>query len=253
MDEEKNSQYEKNGGNKKAIIISVISTLAVVLVIVGAYWAWQKYSQSRQDLEDLKQQVEDLKKDSGTTSEETGETKATESKTEEKTESDPESKTEDSEYVGWKTYINSEIGYQLKYPADWTLKEINQFSELLGKTVKYITITSPDKKYFLHWGLKQKTDTFAISDRSGMGAGDFQKDGQITILGKGYDITRFVYKAKTKEVFYPSAGLSSTADGKYDFTATLSYGSGSNYDSLNISDIAEKTLVEKILRSVTLK
>lgn len=253
MDEEKNSQSEKSGGNKKAIIISVASTLAVIFLIFGAYWAWQKYSRSQKDMETLKQQMEDLKKDSGTATGEAGETEAKKSKTESQPENKPESKVENSEYAGWKTYTNSEIGYQLKYPSDWTLKEIDQFSELLEKTVKYIAITSPDKKYFLHWGLKQKTDTFAISDRSGMGVGDFKKDGQTMILGKNYDITRFIYKAKTKEVFYPSAGLSSTADGKYDFTATLSYGSGSNYDSLDIGDIAEKTLVEKILKSVTLK
>jgi len=241
MKEEKkeNNQKKEGSSSEKTAIISVLATLAVILIIFGAYWAWKKYSQGQKNLAALKQQMENLQSGSGTTS---GETPPAEEA----------AGTETDEYAGWKTYVNSEIGYTLKYPADWTLKEIDQFSELLDATVKYITITSPGKKYFLQWGLKQKTDAFAISDRTGIGAGDFQKDGKIAILGKDYDITRFVFKGKTKEVFYPSSGLAQTADGKYDFTAALSYGSGSNYDSFDIDNVSEKDLAEKILKSVTL-
>jgi hypothetical protein len=241
MAEETNPE-QKNSNRRKTIAVSVLATIAVILVILGSYWTWKKYSQSQKDLAILKQQMEDLQKGSGTGSSEIQPT------------GDDATATgaENDEYAGWKTYTNSEIGYTLRYPADWTLKEIDQFSELLDTTVKYITITTPDKKYFLNWGLKRKTDAFAISDRTGIGAGDFQKDGKIAILGKEYDITRFIFNGKTKEVFYPSTGLAVTADGKYNFTAALSYGSGSDYDSLDIDNISEKALAEKILQSVAL-
>ena len=251
MNEEKKESNQKretgDSKSKKAAVISILATLAVVLVIFGAYWAWQKYSASQKDLAALKQQMENLQKGPETV----GETTVTEEAGETGTPA-TETGTDTGEYSGWKTYTNSEIGYTLKYPADWTLKEIDQFSELLDTTVKYITITTPGKKYFLQWGLKQKTDAFAISDRSGIGAGDFQKDGKVMILGKEYDITRFVFKGKTKEVFYPTSGLAQTADGKYDFVATLSYGSGSSYDALDIDNVSEKALAEKILKSVSL-
>ena len=232
---------------KRAIVVTVIVTLLAVAFIGGLVFAGKKYSDRKKELQSLKEQMENLQKSSGapageiTVSGETGETAGT-----------PQAETATDEYTGWKTYANSEIGYTLKYPADWKVKEISQFSEILDATAEYITITSPENKYFLQWGLKKKTDAFVISDRTGIGAGDFQKDGKAMILGKEYDITRFVFKGKTKEVFYPNAGITQTADGKYDFVAVLSYGPGSNYDSLDIDNVSEKAFAEKILKSVSL-
>jgi len=85
-----------------------------------------------------------------------------------------------------------------------------------------------------------------------MGAGEEKKTGKITILGTEVDINNFVFKGKAKEIFYPTAGSFPTSNGKYEFTATLSYGSGSNWDTVDLSSVPEKALAEKILKSVTL-
>ena len=55
----------------------------------------------------------------------------------------------DDEFASWKNYTNNDVGYKLKYPADWVLKDVNELSEITDKDVKYITVTTPDKKYFL--------------------------------------------------------------------------------------------------------
>lgn len=244
MSEEKKetNQKQETDSGKKTAIISILATLAVVLIIFGAYLAWKKYSQGQKDLAALKQQMENSQKSPEAVS---GETPAAEEATGTET-------TETGEYAGWKTFTNSEIGYTLKYPADWAIIEISEYSPLHDAIVKYITIYTPGNKYFLHWGLKEKNAVFYISDRTGMGAGEEKKTGKITILGTEVDITNFTFKGKAKEIFYPTAGSFPTSNGKYEFIATLSYGSGSNWDTVNISSAPEKALAEKILKSVTL-
>lgn len=158
---------------------------------------------------------------------------------------------EEDEYSGWKTYTNKSIGYKLRYPHDWTVKEIDTFNETIEKNVKYITITTPDGKYFLHFGLKKKSDnTFEISDRTGMGAGEFAPTGKkITILSTAVDIDTFVYSGKIKEYFYPKKSTT-TSDNKWQFTATFSYTDKVNYSSLDMSGLKEEKDAEKILKSV---
>jgi len=154
-------------------------------------------------------------------------------------------------YAGWKTYTNNVIGYKLRYPSGWIVKEVNTTSEVIEKDVKYITITNPDKKYFLAFGLKLKTDAFVTSDRTGIGAGDFVKNGKITILGTKVDIEQLSYKNKIKEVFYPQS-ITKTADGKYQFTASFSANDIAGYDSLDMTNLTEEAAAEKILKSVEL-
>jgi len=231
----------------KIAIISMTITLAALALIMGGFFAWKKYTNTLQEMTKLQEQLQGSGIPLG--EEPTGSEAPVEPERDESAELSNESANED-EYVGWNTYTNAEIGYTLRYPVDWSVKEVDLYSETIGNDVKYIVINSPGKKYFLHWGLKAKEDSFAITDRTGMGAGNISKDGTVKILGKIYDINRFVYKGKTKEVFYPGAGVSETADRKYDFIATLGADNSTNYDSVDIDNVAEKRLAEKILRSV---
>lgn len=159
--------------------------------------------------------------------------------------------TSTDQYSGWLTYTNNTIGYKLKYPSGWTVKEINTTSEATNTNVKYITLTTPDKKYFLAFGLKKKTDTFTTSDRTGIGAGDFTKKGKITILDTKVDIEQLIYKNKIKEFFFPQA-TTTTTDGNYKFTVSFSPDSSVNYDTLDMTNLTEETTAEKILQSVEL-
>jgi len=240
--EQKQIQPKQDPGKKVLVIIlSVIGVLVFLSFIAGTVYGWKKYSQKKKEMQSLERQIKTLKQ--GLSQKETGASGAS---------TISESPVSTDDYAGWKTYTNSEIGYTLKYPADWTIKETSEFSPVRDATVKYITVNTPGKKYFLHWGLKEKGDSFYISDRTGMGAGEEKKTGKITILGTEVDINNFVFKGKAKEIFYPTAGSFPTSNGKYEFTATLSYGSGSNWDTVDLSSVPEKALAEKILKSVTL-
>ena len=231
---------------KKITIILVVGAGIIFLGILG-YFLWKNYESKKAQLEELKNQVEKLQQESNNLNSQN-------SQIEENQNQEPAAQEENKEdpYSGWNTYTNSEIGYQLKYPADWKVKETDQWSELTEQQVKYITIDSPDKKYFLYWGLKRKDDDFGISDRTGLGAGDLIQEGSVTILGTNVAVKKLVYKNKVKEYFFPTAGSTKTSDGKYFFSAALSSGSSASYDSLNMQGISELEKAKLILASVTI-
>jgi hypothetical protein len=158
------------------------------------------------------------------------------------------------EYAGWKTYENKTIGYTLKYPADWTVKEIETYNETIGKNVKYITITTADGKYFLHFGLKRPTDTFAISDRTGIGAGDVEQktDWAVKILNISVIPEALVWQNKVKEIFYyQPSGTTTTCN--CQFTSTFSYTDKADYNTYDMTNLTdERNAVNKILKSVKL-
>lgn len=73
----------------------------------------------------------------------------------------------------------------------------------------------------------------------------------MTILGKEVTITNLVFGGKIKERFYPKpAGTIKTADGKYVFHASFSYGASTGYEVLDMTNLNYVTLAEKILKSV---
>ncbi|MCX6765559.1 MAG: hypothetical protein NT136_01195 [Candidatus Moranbacteria bacterium] len=230
--------------SKKPVII--ISTVIVVILALGAlgYFGWKYYSGKQTQLNELKQQLENLKKES--------ENLAGQATTQEN-QAGNEGQSEETadEYAGWNIYTNSEVGYQLKYPADWTVKETSEHSEILDKYVKYVTLYTPGKKYFLHWGLKYKGDNFGATDRTGLGAGDFINTGKkIAILGTEVDVVKQVYKGETQEMFFPNAGETKTSDGKYSFVNSFTYNTTHKSTDPDLAGIPEEKLAEKILISV---
>jgi len=155
----------------------------------------------------------------------------------------------DDEFASWKNYTNNDVGYKLKYPADWVLKDVNELSEITDKDVKYITVTTPDKKYFIHFGLAKKGASYSTTDRSGIGAGDIVKNGEITILKTTFKSDELVYKDKIKELFYPQ-GVKITADDKWQFTASFSASDKVDYATLDMTNLEERLTAEKILSTV---
>lgn len=221
---------------KKILIYSLVGLLGAGLAF-GNYYFWKNYSEKAKELTSMQSRVRELEK----------KLKEAEEKAKEET-------TKEEEYTGcWKIYTNNEIGYKLKYPCDWVVKEVDTFSETISAQVKYITIDTPDKKYFLHFGIKKSTDTFNTTDRTGVGAGDWQIDGTITILGKEVTITKLVFGGKVKEMFYPKpAGVIKTTDGKYSFLASFSYGASTGYATYDMKNLSYVSLAEKILKSIEL-
>jgi hypothetical protein len=232
-------------GRKKLITISAVLVGVLAMGVLG-YSGWKKYSQNQKQLEAVNQQLEEIKKSAESAIDQ--EPLPIEQGNE--TENPAVEEIKVDEFAGWNTYNNYEIGYSLKYPTDWTVKETSDFSELVEKDVKYIVITSSGKKYFLYFGLKGKSDDFAISDRTGVGAGDLIQEGSVTILGTDAAVKKLVYKSKVKEYFFPGTGSAKTADGKYYFGASLSPASGADYDGLNMQGVPEVEKAKLILASV---
>lgn len=153
-------------------------------------------------------------------------------------------------YSDWKTFSNNKVGYIIKYPSDWTVKEYNEYNQTIGNIVKYITITTPDGKNFLQFGVKKPTDTFAISDRTGVGTGDIiqDSDNPVTIFGVNLIANKLEYGGKAKEYYYaePNGG---SAICKCNFTATFSYTDKADYNSLDLENTNYASIVQKILAS----
>lgn len=151
-------------------------------------------------------------------------------------------------YAGWKTYTNKEIGYTLRYPADWTLKETDGTSEITEVLVKYISIASPSKDS-LHFGLQRDTQQyFNISDRTGIGAGEdipiAEKAG--TLLGDTVTPKAHVWEGKVVEYFYNLTGSKC----KCDFASWLGLATEIDWTTQGKTYPALDT-VNKIFASVT--
>jgi len=151
----------------------------------------------------------------------------------------------------WKDYINQLVGYSLKYPCDWTIKETNEFNETLQMNVKYITIHTPDDKYFLYWGFKKSAvEGYTNNDRTGVGAGEFvtKPDMAFNILGVNVVPKALVYQNKIKEYFYeePQAGVAQSA---CNFIGMFSYDQSQDYDQVDMTNLNYVTTVKQILLS----
>jgi len=218
---------------KEKILIYLLISLLVITAGMGNWYFWKKSIDKSKEVEELKEQIKKLE----------SQIKSQESTLKEEEKVD--------EYAGWKTYTNTSIGYKLRYPADWFLKEIDTTSEITGSKVKYLTLTTPDKKYFLYFGIKKVSDSFDITDRTGVGAGSFKDIGTITILGTKVTITDLVYQNKVKEKFYPKpAGNIKSADGQYLFLAAFSYKGEGGYETYDLKNLDYVSIAEKILKSI---
>lgn len=149
-----------------------------------------------------------------------------------------------------KTYQSQTEGYSLSYPGDWILEEISD-SNINGEPFSYIKITSPKSDYALLLGLRKKGETVKLSDRTGVGAGDFVPGTQATVAGTPVDTVNLVYQNSVKEIFYPSAASYFTV-GNFEGYANFMSTATSNYDSINITNAPELATANQILASVKL-
>ncbi|MFA6511946.1 MAG: hypothetical protein WCV86_02385 [Patescibacteria group bacterium] len=110
----------------------------------------------------------------------------------------------------WATYTNSDMGYRVRYPANWTITETNKTSEITtGQTVQYVTIANATDTYSLHLGVKSTSQSnIDIWYRTGIGAGDFEAGESVAMAGTSIQTTKLVYQGKTVEVFFNPADAS---------------------------------------------
>lgn len=101
----------------------------------------------------------------------------------------------------WKTYINTKYGFELSYPNNWQMKEVNNI-ETFEVPVNNISITNPSNNIQLVFGIRKNNEKIRTTFRTGVGGGK-------TIISKSinfYDqtINRYVMKEgdRCDEAYY---------------------------------------------------
>ena len=131
--------------------------------------------------------------------------------------------TEAARSANWKTYINDEYKYEMKYPRDWSAKEISG-DHPSGKTFKIIEFSSSDRKYRLLFGLRSKNANTEITTRTGVGAGDLAIYKVVKIGNTDVQASQLVFEGKVKEIFYSNKlGPGVTNLSGYEVVAEFGY------------------------------
>lgn len=151
-------------------------------------------------------------------------------------------------YEGWATYENTSTGYTIRYPDTWTFNE--EYYEMEGKPVEYVVFISPENQYYVSIGLRKKGSETILSTRTGIGAGDMQAAGAISVLGEKVKRTEHVYKGQVKEYFYPEANSIFEA-GEYQGYAEFAKMTAANTDNYNLKGNEEAAIAEKIISSLS--
>ena len=126
-------------------------------------------------------------------------------------------------YSGWASYVNTDYGFSLRYPATWTTGEVNdeEFVEPGSRSVQL-----SQGSVVLVIGYRHLGESFRIG--GGGGGGDFEARGTVRILD--HDVPRqvVVYEGKDKAVYYAqlpgpiAAGELEFAISMHDFAADYS-------------------------------
>ncbi|MBD3279213.1 MAG: hypothetical protein GF390_00695 [Candidatus Pacebacteria bacterium] len=157
----------------------------------------------------------------------------------------------------WNIYENEEYGFKFKYPDGWEVEKINLDADTAfhegAEKVEYMLIYSPNKKYQLHLGIKEKgNEKVQITTRTGVGAGDFVKTNYILVNGLKVDVYNLVFQDKVQEVFF-GKDASRFYIGEYELVSYFSYSNENdsiNIDKMDMTDIEEVDIAKRILSSL---
>lgn len=155
----------------------------------------------------------------------------------------------------WKTYTNGTYSYSLKYPPNWLVQEVTIPNHpTLKMTVRYITLTNPERTYELHLGVRNIAETVAISERTGPPPGTIEKAEPASV---GYVVVptwKFVDQGKVKTIFYsPIKPLGYDYLEAHEIQAEFGIGpaGSTNASAIDLLTTAETQLANTILATVT--
>lgn len=145
----------------------------------------------------------------------------------------------------WETFTNNTRGYAIKHPTNWIIEPINLAN------VRYLKFTSPDRKYLLTVGIKNTSESIALSDRTGTGAGDIVNRGQLAVAGSTLPINALTANGDISNIFYYP--FSNAAPGRvvirsYEILAEFNRLSGTT----SLDQSAELKIANAILASLVL-
>jgi len=129
---------------------------------------------------------------------------------------------------GWESYTQAEYGYRFHYPAGWRVEAPADDPHHLRLIKGSLALTI---------GFRRLEENVSIL-RSGMPAGDVEKQGGITFLGGGISREVLVYKGKVKAVLYNLAREMEQPNGLV-FSISLDDMAQDSYEAIDIPPAAQ--------------
>ena len=158
----------------------------------------------------------------------------------------------------WLTYTNSEYGYTMKYPSDWTVEEKSltedPYNANRSAPFRAVHFYSPHKKLFLMVYLKKIGDIGSSLLGGGIGISDSIDGGTIEIASTNVTVTRGKLDSRTTVLLFPRGSFTTDLDG-YEFGAQAGSGPGMTYEENEQFDLEgsiNEQIIYFILESLTL-
>jgi len=105
---------------------------------------------------------------------------------------------------GWLIYTNDWYDYQLMYPPDWTVEEVDISAEdsVGGWPNRYVKFIAPGGEYRTYFGVRLVGEEVSAMWRTGVGAGDVTNEGTTMIGDTSVPITYITYDDIVQDIFY---------------------------------------------------
>ena len=149
-------------------------------------------------------------------------------------------------YKGWLKYMNTKYKFSVRYPSDWTSREIQGTLNTMRGHAVYFEPRSTNL-ILLVVGFKRATENAQIT-RTGVGAGDIVQRGAVTFLGQPISRDILVLDGKDLAILYQGSG--EIRRGDLVFTLSLDY-RGNPTDKSALTQQFEST-ADKIVASFEL-
>jgi hypothetical protein len=221
----------------------IVGLVGLIFVLIGlaaggSYW-WIS-SENRAEIDQLNKKITALQKTTDNKDE---------SGAEEEVETDANARNaaNPGDYDGWKTYTNPTLGYKLKYPADWTFEQSKDVE--MDMQANYVTFYNDDWDYAFSFGLRPTGSNTLLSGRTGLGVGEFESGGTVTVLGQSIAKQYFVTDGRVSVIFYGAGTPGIFTIVNNEIAAELGV---PGYEDKSLKGSDQEKIADKIITSLSL-